>query len=66
MARYRKSEYRTERRAQPKEKVEYKKICQGDMGLCTRRKVTPCSQCRRPYCEEHYKDHPKYCMGIRS
>lgn len=63
MSRFRKSEYRTEKRSNPMEKAVVLKICQGDMGLCHNKNVVACSKCSRPYCEEHAKDHPKYCLG---
>lgn len=63
MSRFKKSEYRVEKRSKPAERASAPKICQGDMGLCKSKDITPCSKCGRPYCEEHAKDHPKYCLG---
>lgn len=66
MSRFRKSEYRAEKRAKNVEKMASWNVCQGDMGLCTQKKdLTPCDRCKKPYCQEHAKDHPKYCLGIQ-
>lgn len=65
MARFRKSEYRTEKRARPADKPEVFTKCQGDMGNCRKRDLLlPCVKCRKPYCEMHLQEHPRYCLGV--
>ena len=64
MSRFRKSEYVTEKRARPVEKPVVFKTCQGDMGMCKVKKdLLPCEKCKKPYCAEHAKDHPRWCLG---
>lgn len=39
--------------------------CMGEMGLCAHKKnLKSCGKCRKPYCDEHIVEHPKYCLGI--
>lgn len=65
MSRYKKSEYASEKRNRPAERLEVLKKCQGGMGLCAvKHDLRICSKCRKPYCDEHLKDHPRYCLGI--
>ncbi len=66
MSRFKKSEYITEKRSRPVDKLETFKRCQGDMGMCKQKKnLVPCEKCLKPYCAEHAKDHPKYCLGVQ-
>ncbi len=65
MPRFRKGEYRTEKRAKPGETQAKYGACQGGMGLCREKKgLSTCPKCQKPYCGAHYIDHPKYCLGM--
>jgi hypothetical protein len=66
MSRYRRGEYRAERRAKPAQKTAALEACQGDMGMCGKKKAAaPCARCRKPYCPEHAEPHTRFCLGVR-
>lgn len=66
MSRFRKSEYRVEKRSKPApEDPKVYKHCQGNMGLCTEKKsLAVCGKCGKPFCATCGESHPKYCLGI--
>lgn len=65
MSRFKKSEYTTEKRNREKGFAQQEKKCEGHMGLCTQKKVMPCSNCRRPFCSEHLAGHQARCLGMK-
>lgn len=65
MARYRKGEYRTERRKRPVDEQRTVDCCQDGMGTCGRKDaLAPCARCGKPFCGEHSAEHPRYCLGV--
>jgi hypothetical protein len=66
MSRYRRGEYRAERRAKLAERPREFVSCQGDMGMCGKKDpLAPCGRCGKPYCSDHAVSHPRFCLGIR-
>lgn len=65
MSRYKKSEYRAEKRDAEKPFQQQQERCEGYRGMCKTKAVIPCSRCWKPYCAEHLADHQSLCRGMR-
>jgi len=65
VSRFRKSEYTTEKRNREKSFTQQQKTCEGNMGLCQSKKVTPCQGCARPFCAKDLASHQTRCLGMK-
>lgn len=65
MSRFRKSEYRAEKRDAEKPFEQQQDRCEGSMGMCGSNDVAACLRCGKPYCAVCAVAHLGFCRGMR-